>query len=210
MACCRPAPAWTRRCPPDPGQQLWQAAADQPLAATPAIATLPGPPTIRRDQRRGPPGPHYLPVREKAPNDLWSRACGRLCQVSRGAGQPGAAGVVVDVAGDGGQCGAEFGGSLGLVRGGQRDQEPVVDLGVEDGDADAVRGEHVAVGVREPADEAVEAQPPQVVGHLPRGVSAAEQPGDQDTEVLVGEAGCGEQRLAKGATQSNDPRIAEA
>jgi signal transduction histidine kinase len=27
------------------------------LAATPAIATLPGPPTIRRDQRRGPPAP---------------------------------------------------------------------------------------------------------------------------------------------------------
>jgi glycosyltransferase involved in cell wall biosynthesis len=37
----------------------------------------------------------------KDPNDLWSRACGRLCQVSRGVGQAGAAGVVVDVAGDG-------------------------------------------------------------------------------------------------------------
>ena len=43
------------------------------------------------------------PQRRRAfgPNDLWSRACGRLCQVSRGAGQAGAVGVVVDVAGDG-------------------------------------------------------------------------------------------------------------
>jgi hypothetical protein len=42
------------------------------------------------------------------------------------------------VAGDGRQRGAEFRRRLGLVRGGERDQEPVVDLGVEDGDADAV------------------------------------------------------------------------
>jgi len=40
----------------------------------------------------------------------------------------------------------------GLVRGGERDQQPVVDLGVEDGDADAVGGECVAVGVREPGE----------------------------------------------------------
>ena len=42
-----------------------------------------------------------------------------------------------------------WGGALGLVGGGERDQEPVVDLGVEDGDADAVGGEHVVVGVRD-------------------------------------------------------------
>lgn len=36
------------------------------------------------------------------PNDLWSRACGRLCQVSRGAEKAGLLGVMVDVAGDGG------------------------------------------------------------------------------------------------------------
>ena len=66
-------------------------------------------------------------------------------------------GVIVDVAGDGCQRGAELGGCLGLVRGSERDQEPVVDLGVEDGDADAVLGQGVAVGVREPADQPVEA-----------------------------------------------------
>src|SRR5215472_7335537 len=62
------------------------------------------------------------------------------------------------MAGDGRQRGTEIGGRLGLVGGGERDEEPVVDLGVEDGDADAVVGEHVAVGVREPADQAVEAE----------------------------------------------------
>ena len=68
-------------------------------------------------------------------------------------------GVVVDVAGDGRQRGAEVGRCLGLVGGGERDEEPVVDLDVEDGDAYAVGGEHVAVGVREPADQAVQAEP---------------------------------------------------
>ena len=40
----------------------------------------------------------------------------------------------------------------------------VVELGVEDRDAEAVFGEHVAVGEREPADEPGQAQPPQVAG----------------------------------------------
>jgi hypothetical protein len=59
-------------------------------------------------------------------------------------------GVVVDVTGDGGQRGAEFGRGLWLVRGDERHEEPVIDLGVGDGDADAVAGQDVAVGVREP------------------------------------------------------------
>ena len=83
------------------------------------------------------------------------------------------------------------------------------DLGIEDGDPDAVAGQGVAVGVREPADEPGQPEPAQVVGHLPGGVGAAEQPGDQDAEVLVGEAGCGEQGVAEGAGQGHDPRITE-
>ena len=55
----------------------------------------------------------------------------------------GAVGVVVDVAGDGGERGAEGRWGLGLVGGGERDEEPVVDLGVEDGDADAVAGQEI-------------------------------------------------------------------
>lgn len=41
------------------------------------------------------------------------------------------------------------------------------------------------------------------------GIRDCEQPGDQDAKVLVGEAGCGEQRLAEGAGQIHNPRIAE-
>jgi hypothetical protein len=44
-------------------------------------------------------------------------------------------------------------------------------------------------------DESGQAQWAQVIGHLAGAVVAAEQPGDQDTQVLVGETGRGEQRL---------------
>jgi hypothetical protein len=47
-------------------------------------------------------------------------------------------GVIIDMAGDGCQCAAELWWCLGLVRGSERDEQAVVDLGVEDGDADAV------------------------------------------------------------------------
>src|SRR6266702_4536694 len=40
-------------------------------------------------------------------------------------------------------------------------------------------------------------------------VVAAEQPGDQHTQVLVGEAGRGEQRGTQRAGQGHDPRITE-
>lgn len=56
-------------------------------------------------------------------------------------------GVGVDVTGDGGQGGSELGWGLGLVSSGERDEHPVIDLGVEDSDADALGGELVAVGV---------------------------------------------------------------
>jgi hypothetical protein len=48
---------------------------------------------------------------------------------------------------DGAQGGSEFGWGLGLVGGQQRAQQPVVEFGVEDRGADAIRGEGVTVGV---------------------------------------------------------------
>jgi transcriptional regulator with XRE-family HTH domain len=50
-------------------------------------------------------------------------------------------------------AGAELRRHLGLVRGGELDKEPLVDLGVEDSDADAIGGERVSVGVRESEDK---------------------------------------------------------
>jgi hypothetical protein len=40
-------------------------------------------------------------IRHPPPSDLWSWACGRLCQVSRGARKARPVGVIVDMAGDG-------------------------------------------------------------------------------------------------------------
>jgi hypothetical protein len=49
-------------------------------------------------------------------------------------------GVGVDVAGDGGQGCSELGWCLGLVGSSERNERPVMDLGLEDGDADALGG----------------------------------------------------------------------
>src|SRR5439155_20784291 len=97
-------------------------------------------------------------------------------QVLRG----GCEACVVDVVGDdvvdGGQGAAEFGGCGRLVAGGHEGSEDaVVDLVVEDGDADAFGGEGVGVGVGDALDEAVEAEATQVVGHLGSGVVLPEQ-----------------------------------
>ena len=45
---------------------------------------------------------------------------------------------------------SELEGCLRLVGGGEWNEQSVVDLGVGDGDADAIGGEGVVVGVREP------------------------------------------------------------
>src|SRR6266511_356324 len=132
-----------------------------------------------------------------------------MCQVSGRLREAGAVDVGVDVAGDGLEGGPELGWRLGLVCGDERDYEPVVELGIEDGDADALGGEHVAVGVLDAADEAVEAQASQVVGHLPVAVGGAEQTANQGAQALVGEAGGRQQGGAQGADQGHDPRIAE-
>src|SRR4051812_12759399 len=142
-------------------------------------------------------------------SDLWSPGASRSRQVSCDLWQAGVGYVVLHVSVDCGQRGAEFAGCLRLVGRDEWGEEPVVDLGVEDGDPDAVVGEPVAVGSWLSADEPGQPQPSQVVGHLVGAVVAAEQPGDQDTQAFVGEAGRGEQRLAQGAGQGHDPRIAE-
>src|SRR5215813_14104183 len=89
----------------------------------------------------------------RSSSDLWSPGTSHLRQVSRGLWQAGAGCVVLDVSFDCGQCGPEFAGCLRLVGRDERGEKPVVDLGVEDGDPDAVVGEPVAVGAGLSADE---------------------------------------------------------
>jgi hypothetical protein len=58
-----------------------------------------------------------------------------------------------------------------------------VHLVVEDGDADAFGGEHVGVGAWQAFDEPVQSEATQVVGHLRRGVVAAEESGQTPEQV---------------------------
>ena len=106
--------------------------------------------------------------------------------------------------------GAELGRGLGLPGGEQRGEDPVVDLGVEDGEGQAVGGQVVGVGVRAPGDQPVAAQPGQVVGGLGHGVGGAEQSGHQGAQAPVGDAGDGAQGDAQGAGQGLDPRVAKS
>jgi hypothetical protein len=70
-------------------------------------------------------------------------------------------------------------------------QQAVVELAVEDGDADAFRRDDVAVAAGEALDQPVRAQPAQIVAHLAGGVLLAEQSGDVRAKALVAEAGDG-------------------
>ena len=82
-------------------------------------------------------------------------------------------------------------------------QEPVLELGVEHGDADAFAGELVGVGAREALDQAVQAQAAEVVAHLGLALGLAEVLADESAEALVGEAGEALEDVAEGAGQSH-------
>src|SRR6266516_5816260 len=96
-----------------------------------------------------------------------------------------------------------------MVGGGQRSEQAVVDLGVEDRQALAVGGQDVGVGVFDPADQVVEAQAAQVVGHLAGAVVCSEQPGGQGAQALVGQTAGAGQGEGQGAGQGHDPGLAE-
>lgn len=64
----------------------------------------------------------------------------------------------------------------------------MIKLGVEDRHSQALGREGVAIRMGDPDDEALEAESPQVIGHLRLAVGATEQTGHQGTKALVGEA----------------------
>ena len=88
-------------------------------------------------------------------------------------------------------------------------QDAVVDLGVEDREAEAVGGEGIQVAVRDAGDEAVAGQAREVVTGLVDGVGGAEQAGHQGAQALVRDAGDGAQHVGEGAGQGHDSRVAE-
>jgi hypothetical protein len=93
----------------------------------------------------------------------------------------------------------EEGRGLRLSGGEQRGQDAVVDLGVEDGEGQAVGGQVVGVGVRAAGDQAVAGRPGQVLGGLGHRVGGAEQTGHQGAQAPVGDAGDGAHGVAEGA-----------
>ena len=131
---------------------------------------------------------------------LGREECGHLCQVSRGFAEAGAGDAGVDVLVDDAQGLAELGWCLALAGGHERAEQPVVHLGVEDGQGLMPSGvQDVPVGVLDAGDQPSQAEPPQVVGHLPRGVGGVQQAGDQGAQALVGDAGGCQQECCRGA-----------
>ena len=85
--------------------------------------------------------------------------------------------------------------------------------GEEQGLRDAGAGDLVAEGVRDALDEPVLAQPPEVVGDLPRGDGLgghAEQWREDGAQVAVGEAVGKQPEHAQGGEQGMDAGVGEA
>ncbi len=68
------------------------------------------------------------------------------------------------------------GDAEGRSSGQEWSQQAAIDFGVEDGDVDAVGGEHVRIRMGPSSDQAFAAQTPQIVGHLRRAVLVPSRP----------------------------------
>src|ERR1700682_1291597 len=121
-----------------------------------------------------------------------------------------ALGVLVDGGFEGSERAAEFAWCGWFVGVEEWTQQPVLEFGVEHGDADAFGGELVAVFVGEALDESVQAQPAEGVGHLALGLVRPGVSADEPAKAFVGEAGDGWQEVAEGAGQSHGALIPEA
>ena len=118
--------------------------------------------------------------------------------------------VVVEAVFDGGQCPTDWDRRRRLVGFEQGGEQSLLELGVEDCDADALVRDHVGVGALEALDEAMEAQASQVVAHLGRAVGRAEESGHLPAKALVGETGDGTDDEAQGTGQGHHTLIPEA
>ena len=99
-----------------------------------------------------------------------------------------------------------------LVGGGEeRAEEAVVELGVEDGDADPVGGEAVGVGVRDAFDEPVEAEAAEVVAHLVGACSRVPRsPATSPRRLLLVKPVTAWTNTAEGAGQGHGAWVPEA
>ena len=89
-------------------------------------------------------------------------------------------------------------------------QDAQIELGVEEGDLEAVAGGGVAMRLRDAMDEPFEPQPAQVVGHLGGGVRAAEQRFDLGAQVAIAEAARQMGKAGEGLEERHHARVTEA
>src|SRR5690349_6024327 len=92
-------------------------------------------------------------------------------------------------------------------------QDAQMNLGAEEGDAEAEASEGIAVGPGHSLDQAMQAEASQVVSHRAARVGgevAAEQRRDLWTQVAVAEAGREVSEAAQGLEQRQDARVAKA
>src|SRR6266498_3650201 len=88
-----------------------------------------------------------------------------------------------------------------------------MDLGREEGDAQAEAGEGVAMGPSDALDETVQAEASEVIGHRATRVGgevAAQEGGDVRAQVAIAEAGREMSEAAERLEQCHHARVAEA
>ncbi len=89
-------------------------------------------------------------------------------------------------------------------------EDAEIELGIEEGDLEAIAGGGIPVGLRDAMNDALEAEASQVVGHLRRGVRATEECLDLGAKVTIakptGKMGKCRDRLK----ECHHPGIAEA
>lgn len=90
-----------------------------------------------------------------------------------------------------------------------RSEEAEIELRIEEGDFEAVTGDAIAVGLRDPVNETLEAQPPEVVGHRCGRVGPPEQRLDVRAQVSIVKAARQMRKAREGLEERHDARIAE-
>ena len=99
---------------------------------------------------------------------------------------------------------------FGEQRGPIGPENPDVELGIEEGDFEAVAGGCVAVRLRDAVDQALESESPEIVGHLGGGIRPARERFDVGPEVAVVEASRQMGKAAEGLEDGHDARVPKA
>ena len=133
----------------------------------------------------------------------------------RGWDEMGIGAEFVDGGLDGAECLTQWMGRVVAVCGESSPagaQDAQIDLGGEQGRLQAEGSEKVAVGTRHALNEALQAEPPQIVGHAVGGVDLLIQPyerGHSGTEVAIAESLGQVYEAERGLEQRVDPLVPE-